>query len=36
MLILIATIDQDIGKFMMSIIMHREVEGLFRWEMKRG
>jgi hypothetical protein len=25
-----ATIDHDIGRFTMSIIMHREVEGLFR------
>ena len=24
------TIDQDIGRFAMSMIMHREVEGLFR------
>jgi hypothetical protein len=25
-----ATIDRDIGRFAMSIMMHREVEGLFR------
>jgi len=30
------TTDQDIGRFTMSMIMHREVEGLFRWATKRG
>jgi hypothetical protein len=31
-----ATIDRDMGRFTMSVIMHREVEGLFRQATKRG
>jgi len=29
-------IDQDIGRFTTPMIMHCEVEGLFRWATKRG